>query len=367
MSTPVPIQRIRASAYRIATETPEADGTLEWNATTLVVVHIKAGGQVGIGYTYESSAAIAVIHEQLAPALQGHDVHDIPRAHFTMQRHVRNIGRAGVAACAISAVDSALWDLKAKLYGLPLAKLLGMHRSAVPVYGSGGFTNYDDTRLATQLSGWVEHEGCRWVKMKIGADRTRDLARMKAARAAIGAAALFIDANGALACKPALDLARAAAAEGVQWFEEPVSSDDLSGLHLIRTHAPDAIEIAAGEYSYNLDDVRRMLEAGAVDVQQVDASRCLGITGFLGAGVLCAAHHVDLSGHCAPSLHLHAACAIPRLRHLEYFFDHVRIEQLLFDGAARARDGVIAPDLTRPGIGLELKEADACHYAIAEN
>jgi L-alanine-DL-glutamate epimerase-like enolase superfamily enzyme len=210
----------------------------------------------------------------------------------------------------------------------------------------------------------VEHEGCRWVKMKIGADPTRDLARIEAARAAIGDTPLFIDANGALTCKSALELARAAAAQGVQWFEEPVSSDDLRGLRFVREHAPARVEIAAGEYSYNLDDVRRMLQAGAVDVQQVDASRCFGITGFVNAGALCDAFHIDLSGHCAPSLHLHAACAVPRLRHLEYFFDHVRIEHMLFDGAASAREGVIAPDLTRPGIGLEFKEADACQYAI---
>ncbi len=364
MSAQVPIQQIRASAYRIPTETPEADGTLEWNSTTLVLVHIDAGGCTGLGYTYASSAAVAVIREQLTSALCGRDALDIPGAHLCMQRRVRNLGRSGLAACAISAVDAALWDLKAKQLALPLAKLLGMTRTSVPVYGSGGFTNYDDAKLAAQLSGWVEHEGCRWVKMKIGADPTRDLARIKAARAAIGPATLFVDANGALDCKSALALAKAAAPEGVRWFEEPVSSDDLRGLRLIREHAPAGLEIAAGEYSYNLDDVRRMLETGAVDVQQVDASRCLGITGFLNAGALCDAHHIDLSGHCAPSLHLHAACAAPRLRHLEYFFDHVRIEQQLFDGAAHARDGAIAPDLTRPGIGLEFKEADACQYAV---
>ncbi len=364
MRAQFPIQQVRASAFRIPTETPEADGTLEWNSTTLVVVYIEAGGQTGLGYTYESSAAVTVILEQLAPVLRAHDAFDISGAHSSMQRHVRNIGRSGVAACAISAVDAALWDLKSKLLDLPLAKLLGMTRHSVPIYGSGGFTNYDDRRLAAQLSGWVEQLGCRWVKMKVGADPTRDLARIATARAAIGATALFIDANGALACKPALELAKAAAAAGVRWFEEPVSSDDLRGLHLLRERAPAGIEIAAGEYSYTPDDVRRMLESEAVDVQQADASRCLGITGFLNAGALCEAHHIDLSGHCAPSLHLHAACAVPRLRHLEYFFDHVRIEQMLFDGATRARDGVITPDLSRPGLGLEFKEADACRYAV---
>lgn len=254
-------------------------------------------------------------------------------------------------------------DVKAKLCGLPLAKLLGMTRDSVPVYGSGGFTSYDDARLCEQLGAWVERDGCRWVKMKVGSDPDRDPARIGAARSAIGNAALFVDANGALSRKRALAFAEFCAGQDVTWFEEPVSSDDLAGLRLLRDRAPAPIEIAAGEYAYNLDDVRRMLEAGAVDVQQADATRCGGISGFLAVGALCEAHHVDLSGHCAPSLHRHVACAVPRLRHLEYFHDHVRLEDMLFDGAARAQHGRIAPDLSRPGLGLELKAADAVRYA----
>jgi L-alanine-DL-glutamate epimerase-like enolase superfamily enzyme len=126
---------------------------------------------------------------------------------------------------------------------------------------------------------------------------------------------------------------------------------------------PAPIEIAAGEYAFDLDNIRQMLEAGAVDVQQADATRCCGISGFLAAGTLCGAHHVDLSAHCAPSLHVHPACAIPNFRHVEYFHDHVRIEAMLFDGAAGARDGAIAPDLSRPGLGIEFKHADAARFA----
>lgn len=106
-----------------------------------------------------------------------------------------------------------------------------------------------------------------------------------------------------------------------------------------------------------------MLARRAVDVQQVDASRCLGITGFLQAGALCDAHHIDLSGHCAPALHVHPAAAVPRLRHLEWFHDHVRIEQMLFDGAPVPKDGIIRPDMTRPGLGLDFKCQDAEQYA----
>jgi L-alanine-DL-glutamate epimerase-like enolase superfamily enzyme len=363
MRAQAPITAIRAEAYTVPTDGPEADGTFAWDATTIVVIHIQAGGQEGIGYTYSDTTNAEFVNRSLSPLLREFDALDVPTAHRAMQIKVRNLGRSGLAATAISAVDVALWDLKAKLLGLPLARLLGMVRLTVPIYGSGGFTNYDDARLGAQLAGWVERDGCRWVKMKIGSDPGRDPARIAAARKAIGQAALFVDANGALSRKAALRLADLCAGSGVTWFEEPVSSDDLAGLRLLRDRVPAPVEIAAGEYAYNLDDVRRMLEAGAVDVQQADASRCGGISGFLAVGALCAAHHIDLSGHCAPSLHLHAACAIPHLRHLEYFHDHVRLESMLFDGAAIAKDGVIVPDLGRAGLGLVLKAADAARFA----
>lgn len=361
MRAQAPVTRVTASAYTIPTDAPEADGTIAWDSTTLIVCQVEAGGETGLGYTYSDASNAAFIVRKLAPVIEGASVFDIPAALLAMQRHVRNLGREGLAATAISAVDAALWDAKAKLLGLPLATLLGQVRASVPVYGSGGFTSYDDATLQRQLAGWVEQAGCHWVKMKVGSDPERDPQRVRAARQAIGDAALFVDANGAFSRKRALDFAELCADEGVTWFEEPVSSDDIEGLRLLRDSVPAPIEIAAGEYAYTLDGVHRTLPV--VDVQQVDASRCCGISGFLAAGALCEAHHVDLSGHCAPSLHRHAACAVPRLRHLEYFHDHVRIEAMLFDGAARARDGVIRPDSSRPGLGLELRHADAARYA----
>jgi L-alanine-DL-glutamate epimerase-like enolase superfamily enzyme len=358
-----PITRAHAAAFRVPTDGPEADGTLAWDSTVIVVVNVEAGGKAGLGYTYGAAEAASLINAILAPVVAGNDVWDIPAAHQRMRRQVRNMGASGVAATAISAVDVALWDLKARLLDLPLARLLGMRRSTVPVYGSGGFTNYDDGHLRDQLAGWVV-QGCRWVKIKVGTDPDRDPERLAAARDAIGDVGLFIDANGALSRRQALDMAERGVDAGVRWFEEPVSSDDLTGLRWLRDRMPASIEVAAGEYVWNVDDIRRMLGAGAVDVQQADATRCGGITGFLAAGALCEAHHIDLSGHCAPSLHCHVACAVPRLRHLEYFHDHVRLEAMLFDGAAEIRDGVITPDLNQPGIGLTLKAADAARFAL---
>lgn len=365
MSTQGPvIEHVTARAFRIPTDAPEADGTFAWDATTMVVVEISAGGHTGLGYTYGSRALPELVRETLCDVVVGSDAFAIPRIWAGMVGAVRNIGWRGLSACAISAVDVALWDLKARLLDLPLVQLLGQERESVPIYGSGGFTTYSTDQLADQLGGWVEDLGCRWVKMKIGSAPDEDLNRVRAARAAIAEAGLFVDANGAYSPKQALGFAVRAAEYGVNWFEEPVSSDDLEGLRLIRDRAPSGMDIAAGEYGYEPFYFRRMLEAGAVDVLQADATRCCGITGFLRAAALADAHSVPLSAHTAPGLHLPVCCAAPRLRHVEWFHDHARIEEMLFDGAPRPRDGVIAPDLSRPGLGLDFKRADAERFAV---
>jgi L-alanine-DL-glutamate epimerase-like enolase superfamily enzyme len=355
--------RVEARAYTVPTDQPESDGTAQWNATTLVVVEIHARGATGLGYTYGDRSAVGVIDGVLAAEVCAHDVFDIARIQLAMQRAVRNLGRAGVASCAISAVDTALWDLKAKLLDLPLARLLGMQRERVPVYGSGGFTSYDLGTLSDQLRGWVENDGCAWVKMKVGTHPEADEERVRAARGAIGDAGLFVDANGAYDAKQALGLAHAFAAQRVSWFEEPLSSDDRRGLAALRASLPPGMDLAAGEYAYTPDDFRELIEAAAVDVLQADATRCGGVTGFMQAAALCDAAHLPLSAHCAPAVHLHVACAAPRLRHIEWFHDHARIEAMLFDGAPRVRDGCIEPDLSRPGCGLTFRHADAKRYA----
>ena len=360
----VPVVRLGASAYTIPTDFPEADGTLAWSKTTLVVVEVGAGGQTGLGYSYANTATAHLIKNLLAEVVVGSDALAVNNTWAAMLRLIRNLGRPGIVSMAISAVDAALWDLKAKLLDLPLAALLGIVREGVPVYGSGGFTSYSLRQLQAQLGGWVE-QGIPRVKMKIGTHPEDDFARVKAAREAIGPQTeLFVDANGAYSRKQALAFAEKFAGLGVSWFEEPVSSDDLEGLRLIRDRAPAGMDIAAGEYGYDLFYFRRMLEAGAVDVLQADASRCAGLTGFMEVAALCRARCLPLSGHCAPSLHAQVACALGPLRHLEYFHDHARIEQMLFDGALRPVNGQLYPDLSRPGLGLELKRVDAEQYSV---
>ncbi|HEY6478112.1 MAG TPA: enolase C-terminal domain-like protein [Polyangia bacterium] len=358
------IETVRATPYVVPTDAPESDGTLEWDRTTMVVVEVAAGGTTGLGYTYADRATAWVVRDVLAEAVAGGDALEIPAAERRMLERVRNLGRAGIASMAISAVDVALWDLKARLLNVPLATLLGMARPATPIYGSGGFTSYSIETLQRQLGAWAE-QGMASVKMKVGRDAAEDPRRVRAAREAIdGQTQLFVDANGAYSRKLALALGRRFADLDVRWFEEPVSSDDLPGLRLVRDRAPEGMDVAAGEYGYDPFYFRRMLEAGAVDVLQADATRCGGVSGFLSAHALADAQGLPLSAHCAPALHLHLGSALPRVRHLEYFHDHARIEQMLFDGAVAPLHGALAPDLTRLGLGLTLKRQDAARFAV---
>jgi L-alanine-DL-glutamate epimerase-like enolase superfamily enzyme len=360
-----PVERLDVSVYRVPTDLPESDGTAEWDYTDVVVVHAHAGGTAGLGWTYAAAAAAAVIRDTLAAQVVGRPVAGIEGSWQAMVRSVRNAGWSGVCATAVSVVDIALWDLKSKLLGLSLVDLMGAVRDGCPVYGSGGFTSYDDRQLSDQLGGWAA-AGIGMVKMKVGRDAGDDTRRVDVARKAIGdKVELFVDANGAYGPKQAIGLAAAFADESnVTWFEEPRSSDDLDGLRQVRDRAPAAMDVAAGEYGYTPDYFRKMLAAGAVDVMQADATRCGGYTGFLKAAALCEAFHVPLSAHCGPQLHAHVGCCVRPLRHLEYFHDHVRIEHLIFDGALPQANGVLTPDRGRAGHGMCLNAAAAERFRI---
>ena len=358
----IPIQRIEVLAYEIPTDGPEgkeSDGTLEWDSTTLVVCLVHAGGVVGLGYTYGHQACALLIEDKLASSLLGEDALAVKERWLAMAESIRNAGRPGVGMMAISAVDVALWDLKARLHGLPLVDLLDRAHDSVPIYGSGGFCNYPLERLQQQLAGWVE-QGIPRVKLKTSRSPAEDPRRLDAVREAIGdEPELYVDANGALSRKDALAWAHRFHDEwAVSWFEEPVSSADLAGLRLVREQGPGGLDIAAGEYVYVLRDAANLLECEAVDCLQLDVTRCGGITGLIRASGAADARTIDVSGHCAPALSAHALCAVYHLRHLEFFHDHVRIERMAFDGVLDPQGGELLPDRTRPGHGLTLKRAD---------
>jgi L-alanine-DL-glutamate epimerase-like enolase superfamily enzyme len=361
------IAGLSASAYTIPTDAPEADGTLAWDKTTLIVAEARCADVVGIGWTYGSSACADIINELLADALVGRRALDVAGCFEAMVNAIRNVGRGGVGGQAISAVDVALWDLKARILELPLHHLIGAVHDAAPVYGSGGFTTYDAQRLREQLTAWAKELGIPRVKIKIGESWgtrvDRDLARMAQARDVIGDhVELYVDANGAYGAKQAVRMMNQAAELDIRWLEEPVSSDDLAGLAEVRNAV--SADVAAGEYGYDSYYFRRMCEAGAVDCLQADASRCGGITGWLHAAAVAAAHGLQISGHCAPHLHAPAALATPNLRHLEWFHDHARIETLYFDGAVLPLDGLMRLDATRPGHGLTPRREELETYQV---
>lgn len=358
------IKNLKVSTYKIPTDLPEADGTISWDSTTMILVEIDAGGKTGIGYTYAHEAAAIVIDKTLKKLVIEKNAMNIECITSALIKAIRNNGNTGIAMMAVSAVDNALWDLKAKIFDVPLCVLLGQLKEEILIYGSGGFTSYNDRELENQLGGWA-NEGIQYVKMKIGTHPEDDVSRVKKARESIGKnTGLFVDANGAYTVKQALQKAASFAEYDVSWYEEPVTSDNLKGLRFIREHAPFKINIAAGEYGYNLPYFDKMIHENAVDILQADATRCGGISYYMKAGYLAEAHEIPFSSHCAPALHLHASLALPSFFISEYFHDHVRIENLFFDGVPVPVKGSLKPDLTKPGFGLTFKTNDALKYKI---
>jgi len=350
--------------YTVPTDAPEADGTFQWDRTTMVLVELASGATNALGFTYADVSTAKLTMALLDDIVNGRDAFEHGAILHDLYARIRNLGTTGISMMAISAIDNALWDLRARLAGVPLVSLLGRLRDSIALYGSGGFTSYDDRQLSIQLGGWAE-QGLRMVKMKIGSHPKDDMRRVNVARKAIGdSVQLFVDANGAYSVSEAVLFADQFVQSDVRWFEEPVSSDDLAGLCHVREHAPEGMDIAAGEYGYTAWYFRHMLEAQAVSVLQADATRCGGISGFLHAASLCWAAQRPLSSHCAPSIHLHVCCAVPRAVHMEYFHDHARIERMFFEGYCEPRNGEMMPDLSRPGLGLTLRGSDIAQYAV---
>ena len=366
MNSTIGVSRARVSAYRFPTVAgPESDGTLTWDSTVAVVVEIHADGHSGLGWTYSDPATASLITGKLLPTLDGHDPLDVAGCWQRMVRACRNLGRPGLVSQAIAAVDIALWDLKARVLQVPLHRLFGATRDTVPVYGSGGFVSMTDDQLRAQIDGWLA-AGCTAMKIKIaeqrGANPVRDMHRVALLNSHTpDGTQTMVDANGGYTPGQARRLGAVFDALGVVWFEEPLSSDDLRGLASLRGCL--RADVAAGEYGDSVGYAEQMCGAGAVDCLQLDVTRCAGYSEWLRAAAVAAAHHLDVSAHCAPSLHASVAAAVPNLRHVEWFSDHAHLEPLMVDGSPRVRDGhLLLTD--RPGHGMRLRP-DADHYRVA--
>lgn len=361
------VETLHAAAYTVPTEQAEADGTASWDATTLVVVTVSAAGVTGTGWTYGAPAVVDVVHDVLRSVVVGTDVAATPAIWAGMVAAVRDHTRVGLCGYAVSAVDIALWDLKARLLGCSLSTLWGRVRQSAPIYASGAFTTFTTTQLDQQLDAWVDDAAIPRVKIKIGEARgtrtERDVARIRQTRRRVGSdTELYVDAAGSYTVKQAIRLMDEVEDSDVIWCEEPVNSNDLAGLRLIRNHV--SADVAAGQYGSDLAYFARLCDAEAIDCVQIDATRAGGYTEWNRIAALAAAHHLEVSAHGAPNLHAHVGVATPNLRHLEYSSDHARIERLLFDHPLDPTGGQLSPHADLPGHGMNLCTRNAGPYRV---
>jgi L-alanine-DL-glutamate epimerase-like enolase superfamily enzyme len=275
-------------------------------------------------------------------------------------------GRRGLETRALSAIDFALWDIKAKAASLPLYVLLGGARTAVPTYVAGGY--YGPGKgldgLAEEMLGYVR-QGARAVKMKVGALSPRDdAARVKLVREAIGPdVKLMVDANCAYRYYDAITFGRLVADYDVFWFEEPVQPDDYEGMRKIAAAVP--LTLAAGENEYNKHGFRDLVATGAVGILQPDARYTGGITEFMKIAALAQAHSLDISPHGDQQTHLHLVAAIPNILMIEFYpkeFDPM-FGNVYLDTPDLSKDGTVTVP-SAPGNGCEPNEKQLAKYRV---
>jgi L-alanine-DL-glutamate epimerase-like enolase superfamily enzyme len=350
------IERAVVKFFDVPTEVPEKDGTLEWQSTGLVTLELYAQNHIGLGYTYADRATSEAIVQHGLPVILGRECGD----HFILVEKIkklcRNLGNSGISAMALSAIDIALWDLRARSLNISIQELLGIRRRNVSFYGSGLFLSNETSELTKQVHLFKEL-GIHKFKMKIGEDLEGDMARVRLVRDLIGKDSdIYVDANGAYNPKAALNIAYQLAKENVSWFEEPITSDDKRGLQYLRNNFPYSLQLVAGEYCYQTADVLELLENKAVDVLMVDATRCEGISGMIIASHLARAFNIPFSTHCAPLLHGNIGVSFDNLLISENFYDHYLIERKYFEHQGSYENGKFIPDENQCGFGWKLRK-----------
>lgn len=320
-------------------------------------VHVKTDeGLEGLGISAGHSAVQAVVEHTLKDVLIGQDPFDVEKLWNLMFWHVRGFGRKGVAFCAISALDIALWDLKAKALGLPLYKLLGPYTDSVPVYGSGGWTNFDESQLVEEQLGYVER-GFRRIKMKVGKDfgtrEDEDVKRLATVRKAVGDdVEIYVDANNGYYAKQAIRMSKVFEEFDVKWLEEPVLADDVEGLAAVARAT--TIPVATGEHEYTKFGFKDLIARGGADIVQPDVGRVGGVTEWLKVAHLAHAFNLPVAPHSYQLIHLHVACATPNLKVVEYLGAVEQSDRVWYAEFAEPVNGMWSPDPTKLGLGLEL-------------
>jgi L-alanine-DL-glutamate epimerase-like enolase superfamily enzyme len=349
------IGAVEVGHYRIPLPAVLSDSTHgEITHFELVTARLRADdGAEGLGYTYTvgaGGAAIrALIVRDLAPLLAGADETRIEALWQRMWWGLHYVGRGGPASFAISAIDTALWDLRARRHGLPLWRLLGGHEPRVPAYAGGIDLQFPLERLLRQTEANLQR-GFRAIKMKVGRPRLgEDLERVTAMRQLLGPSSpLMVDANMRWSADEAIRASRALAAHDVYWLEEPTLPDDVTGH--VRILRDGALPIAAGENLHTLAEFERLIDAGGVSFPEPDASNCGGVTVWLKVAHLAEARNLPVTSHGVHDLHVHLLAAVPNASYLEvhgFGLERFMAEPLpIQDGVA------VAPD--RPGHGVEL-------------
>jgi L-alanine-DL-glutamate epimerase-like enolase superfamily enzyme len=336
-----------------------ADATRKVETIGFVIVRITTDqGLEGVGVTYHEvggEATREVIRRNIAPKLIDRDPLETEAIWQELFHHLRGIGRKGLTFCALSAIDIGLWDLKGKIVGLPVSRLLGGNRTRVPVYASGGWTSYDDDQLVDEMRGMVAR-GFGAIKFKVGfgggQQLARDVERVRKVREAVGPGIrLLVDANNCFDAATAIQLANRIREFDITLFEEPVFADDIPGLARFRRGTD--IPLATGEHEYTKFGVRDLLLAEAADFVQVDGARAGGYTEMLKCAALTQAWNVRFAPHAMENVHLPLVAALPNAPFLERLLMFEDITAAVFKNAAVPVDGFMTvPDL--PGIGLEL-------------
>ena len=334
---------------------PEPSLAIGGRSQLFVHIHTDEGVE-GLGVGQAAPGARQVVEATLRRILIGQDPFNIEKLWNDMFWHIRGFGRKGVAFCALSAVDTGLWDLKAKALGLPLYRLLGPYTDTVPVYGSGGWTNMSEDELVAEMVGYVE-QGIARVKMKVGKDFGRsereDLQRLAAVRKAVGDdVAIYVDANNGYYAKQAIYMAKEFEQFQVGWFEEPVLADDIQGLAEIRQAIN--IPVATGEHEYTKYGFKDLIARGGADIVQPDVGRVGGVTEWMKVAHVAHAFNLPVAPHAVQLVHLHLGCATPNLKVVEHLGTALEGDAIWYTEIPEPKDGMWAPFPDRPGLGLEL-------------
>jgi L-alanine-DL-glutamate epimerase-like enolase superfamily enzyme len=330
-------------------------------------VHLKTDeGVEGLGVGTGQDAIRSVVERNLKDLLIGQDPFEIEKLWNDMFWRVRGYGRKGVAFQAISAVDIGLWDLKAKALGVPLFRLLNPYTDRVPVYGSGGWTNFDEQELIAEQMGYVER-GFPRIKMKVARDFGRaerdDVARLAAVRRAVGdEVEIYVDANNGYYAKQAIRMSMRFEDFDVGWFEEPVIADDVEGLRAVSQAT--TIPVATGEHEYTKFGFKELIARGGADIVQPDVGRVGGVTEWMKVAALAHAFNLPVAPHAVQLVHLHCAMATPNLKVVEYLGVAERNDRFFYTEFPEPVDGWWAPYPDRPGLGLELNPAVVKQHAV---